>query len=548
MKRTPRKKSGPTKKSASKSAKAVAAKPAGVPKPKKSSTRPLPATPKKGKAPVTGATKVTTKSTVVASDAVRATSAKPISRKTGDAAKRAVKGNTSSKTAATRPGKKQLPSARPMRKRTEGPVRKAPVKGKVSKKKKAEIGVAAPKKSTPTPTPRVADKGRAKTKLPKVPPLLLEGDYPPDTLPGGPGSRYALGVAAGDTIGGIDDLALPESYGTRKLWLVARDPQWLYARWDLSREQLGDYNQLSRDGHLLLRVYDRATPGEALTEIHVHPESKSWFAHVGRGGGSYFAVLGFRDKLGDWHEVSRSSAVSTPPDSLSDNLEAEFANLPSGISFTDLIQVIRKYVAGEPALVKAIEQLRASGRVDLPELPPPAEFINWSPRQQQALAELITMEEVRRVWAGSQEITELIKGQRERALASAAAVPLPEAGAAGAIGAIGAISSPRGGAKPGARGFWFNVNAELVIYGATEPDAAVTIGGRPIRLRKDGTFSYRFALPDGNYSLPASATSADGVETRRAGLWFSRDTSYQGDVGAHPQESSLKPPSPANVE
>ena len=34
------------------------------------------------------------------------------------------------------------------------------------------------------------------------------------------------------------------------------------------------------------------------------------------------------------------------------------------------------------------------------------------------------------------------------------------------------------------------------LDGATEPDAAVTIGGRKIQLRKDGTFSFRFALPD----------------------------------------------------
>ena len=69
-----------------------------------------------------------------------------------------------------------------------------------------------------------------------------------------------------------------------------------------------------------------------------------------------------------------------------------------------------------------------------------------------------------------------------------------------------------------ARGFWFNVNAELIIYGATEPDASVTIGGRKIRLRPDGTFSYRFALPDGKFDLPAIATNAAGNDARAAEL------------------------------
>ncbi len=109
-----------------------------------------------------------------------------------------------------------------------------------------------------------------------------------------------------------------------------------------------------------------------------------------------------------------------------------------------------------------------------------------------------------------------------------------------------ALFSPAGGAMPGPGGFWFNINAELVIYGATEPDAAVRIGGQPIRLGPDGTFSFRFALPDGQYPLPVTAESSGG-ETRAAELWFGRDTVYYGEVGAHPQDPTLKPPSPDHV-
>ena len=87
----------------------------------------------------------------------------------------------------------------------------------------------------------------------------------------------------------------------------------------------------------------------------------------------------------------------------------------------------------------------------------------------------------------------------------------------------------------------------MIIYGATEPDAKVTLGGHEIRLRPDGTFSYRFALPDGKYDLPAVAVSAGGDDARAADLKFSRDTQYLGDVGATPQDPSLKTPIPENV-
>jgi len=67
---------------------------------------------------------------------------------------------------------------------------------------------------------------------------------------------------------------------------------------------------------------------------------------------------------------------------------------------------------------------------------------------------------------------------------------------------------------PRERKFWLVVNTELIVYGATEPDAKVTVQGRPIKLRPDGTFSLRFALPDGKQVIPVQATSSDEVETR----------------------------------
>jgi hypothetical protein len=79
----------------------------------------------------------------------------------------------------------------------------------------------------------------------------------------------------------------------------------------------------------------------------------------------------------------------------------------------------------------------------------------------------------------------------------------------GAVGSLG-VSSPIG--KPRVRGFWFRVGTELIVFGATEPDAKVTLQGRPVNLKPDGTFSVRFALPDGEQVIPATAESKDGVD------------------------------------
>lgn len=67
---------------------------------------------------------------------------------------------------------------------------------------------------------------------------------------------------------------------------------------------------------------------------------------------------------------------------------------------------------------------------------------------------------------------------------------------------------------PGERKFWLVVNTELIVYGATEPDSKVTIQGKEIKLRPDGTFSLRFALPDGKQIIPVRAVSKDFEEER----------------------------------
>ncbi len=74
------------------------------------------------------------------------------------------------------------------------------------------------------------------------------------------------------------------------------------------------------------------------------------------------------------------------------------------------------------------------------------------------------------------------------------------------------------------RKFWFQLDAELIVYGATEPNARVTLQGEPVKLRPDGTFTMRFSLPDSRQIIPAVAASADGVEERTIVLAIERNT------------------------
>lgn len=75
------------------------------------------------------------------------------------------------------------------------------------------------------------------------------------------------------------------------------------------------------------------------------------------------------------------------------------------------------------------------------------------------------------------------------------------------------------------RGFRLAADCELVLYGATEPDALVTVSGRKVELDGNGSFSMRFALPpDGTMELPVRAFSPDGAEARGLSIKITRET------------------------
>jgi hypothetical protein len=70
----------------------------------------------------------------------------------------------------------------------------------------------------------------------------------------------------------------------------------------------------------------------------------------------------------------------------------------------------------------------------------------------------------------------------------------------------------------------FHVDAEMILYGRTKPDAKVTLGGEPIKLRPDGSFTVRQPMPDKRQVLPVVASTPDGVQQRTIVIAVERNT------------------------
>jgi hypothetical protein len=332
-----------------------------------------------------------------------------------------------------------------------------------------------------------------------------------------------------------------------------------------------------------------------VSEEHLAPQSHHSFIDVDAAAGKYVAELGYYPANGPWKTIASSGPATTPSEVIAKEEPIHFATLsfvskpaektPAPVIDSPAAEVIsspmpvtvpveyefplprpwrptstreaveaHESAAGEFASQKRPIEPAARPQGDLVReitqqetvksfpwmAPAAAPKQEWTYEQEQALAELIGWRAVERRQLGSLEIEELLHAAGKRGEALPAEVTLPSESAPSSL-SLGEAQP----AQP--RDFWFSVNAELVIYGATDADAVVTIGGRKIRLRPDGTFSYRFSLPDGSYELPIAARSSKGDE-RRAELSFYRGTRYGGHVGAVQQDPGLKPPVVANVD
>lgn len=78
----------------------------------------------------------------------------------------------------------------------------------------------------------------------------------------------------------------------------------------------------------------------------------------------------------------------------------------------------------------------------------------------------------------------------------------------------------------------FDVDAELIVFGKTVPSAVVSVAGRPVKLRDDGSFTVRMELPDKRQVLPVTAESRDGSKQRTTVIAVERNTKVMEPVEA----------------
>jgi hypothetical protein len=272
------------------------------------------------------------------------------------------------------------------------------------------------------------------------------------------GAEPHMDVAAQDLKPMPETEGLPGSYGEDRIALLVRDPYWVHVYWDITRQTLARaqdaLGERWHEARSVLRVYDvtgmdfDGTNANSFFDIEITGGASNWYVNIHVPNRAYCVEIGLLSPTGEFIVLARSNVATTPRDVPSDVTDEEWM---------------------------------------IPD---------WEFEKIYALSGGFDPN------AGSLELKEMM----EKSLGGLVGSAAPGSLAPSSI----EVSSPVG--RPRARGFWFRLGTELIVYGATEPNARVTLQGRPIRLRPDGTFTVRFELPDGEQVIPAVAESADSID------------------------------------
>jgi hypothetical protein len=278
-------------------------------------------------------------------------------------------------------------------------------------------------------------------------------------------SKYNIGVPTKD-LSAKAPKDLPAGYGKDRIVCMVRDPYWLHCYWELTR------HAIQRAEAALGQEWHTSKPILRLLDVSSNDTTSSSEAVV--------RDIDIHGGCNNWY-----IDVANPPRSYR-------------VDIGYLSRSGRFYVLARSNVVTT-PRAGVSDVIDE----------NWADIDTKKADRIYAMSGGFDPTASSLELKQLFEERLRRPLGSPAVT-----------------SFGSGGLMPGGKGrkFWFQLDAELIVYGATEPNARVTLQGEPVKLRPDGTFTMRFSLPDSRQILPAVATSPDGVEERTIVLAVERNT------------------------
>jgi len=257
-----------------------------------------------------------------------------------------------------------------------------------------------------------------------------------------------------------------------RLVVMVRDPYWLHAYWELTRQSIdrarAALGQHWHGARPILRLMELARDGttnsvrRVVRDIEIHGSVNNWYLDVDNPPKSYQLEIGYVAPSARFVCLARSNIVSTP---------AVGSIKPFGGAWTESGDDYNRIYA-----------------------------LSGGYSQE----------------GDHRDLKELFEERLHRPMGTH-------------------FTIAGGGTDVGQRDFNFEVDAELVVFGVTRPDAHVTLKGEPVPLEPDGTFKISFNLPERRQVFPVVASSGDGVEQRTIVLAVERNTKVMEPVIREPE-------------
>ena len=273
-----------------------------------------------------------------------------------------------------------------------------------------------------------------------------------------------------------------------KLVFLPRDPEWAYVFWQISESDRDKAQSLGAN-KLCLRLYDASGIGEGnlnqgtLREIAVDSYSTEWYLPIPLADRDYKVELGYKYGF-KWMSLAFSSVSRVPGTQPSEQILDKFVpfNLDTPAS-------------SEPPSIMQNPQAKE-------------ETNGLHERLYQAATSFPTRRKV-----GSEEFMEDLNTTNLNS-------NLTDSGAG--QWSSGLNESGTGIVKN--RSFWLVADAELIVYGATDPSAKLTIGEEEVPLAADGTFRLQVPFRDGSQKYEIKAVDASGEQEKSIIMKFDRST------------------------
>ena len=321
-----------------------------------------------------------------------------------------------------------------------------------------------PKRAVPVGKKRVSRRAAAHTRVPLQTAAARDTSAAASAEEEVERSKYEMGIATKDLSARVPK-DLPVGYGKDRIVVMVRDPYWLHCYWELTRQSV------QRAESALGQDWHGAKPILRVLDVGSHDTTSASEAVV--------RDIDIHGGCNNWYVD-----VNNPPRSFR-------------VDIGYLSRSGRFYVLARSNVVST-PRAGVSDIIDE----------NWADFDSKTADRIYAMSGGFDPTASSLELKQLFEERLRRPLGSPAVTSFGS----------GAWLPGRG------RKFWFQLDAELIVYGATEPQARVSLQGEPVKLRPDGTFTMRFSLPDSRQIIPAVAVSADGIEERTIVLAVERNT------------------------